>query len=317
MEILFIDEVHPVFIKEFKSMGWRCHEHYTTTKEDLRPIIHQFDGIILRSRFPLDEDILSTASSLKFIGRPGAGLENIDVDFCKKHHINVFRSPEGNRDAVAEHAIGMLLMLMNNLKRADLEVRNGSWKREENRGHEIKGKTIGIIGYGYMGEAFAQRLMGFDCRVMAYDKYKKGFANSHVEEVSLQTLQQEADIISLHTPESIETHYLIDEEFITNCSKQIYIINTARGKSLHTAALLAAINKGKVLGACLDVLEYESSSFEHMQKDNVILQQVLQCDRLVLSPHIAGWTHESQYKMAYFLIEKIKDKFFKKIKNRV
>jgi D-3-phosphoglycerate dehydrogenase len=308
MRVAFIDEVHPLFIQEFEQLGWECHKHFTSSKEELKKQLHLFDGIIIRSRFPLDANFLSDATALKFIGRPGAGLENIDVEYCNSMGISVFRSPEGNRDAVAEHAIGMLLMLFNNLKRADTEVRNGSWIREGNRGVEIKGKTVGIIGYGYMGEAFAQRLIGFGCRVLAYDKYKKGFGGGIVEEVTLEKLQKEADIISLHTPENEDTIHLINDHFIEKCGKNIYIINTARGKSLHTKALMDAMDKGKVLGACLDVLEFESSSFEYMQ-DDAVLHRLLNCEKVILSPHIAGWSHEANYKMAFFLVEKIKSKF--------
>jgi D-3-phosphoglycerate dehydrogenase / 2-oxoglutarate reductase len=311
MKIMFIDEVHPLFVNEFKQLGWECHEHYSTSVEEIQQMIHLYQGIIVRSRFPLDEDFLRKATSLKFIGRPGAGLENIDVVYCEKRNISVFRSPEGNCDAVAEHTIGMLLMLLNNLKRADTEVRNGIWNREENRGYEIKGKTFGIIGFGYMGEALAQRLKGFGCRIMAFDKYKEGFGNEYVEEVSLETLRSEADIISLHTPQSNETYRLINEDFLRKCSKSIYLINTARGKSLDTKALLAAIDSGKVIGACLDVLEFESSSFMQMSANDTVLQKLLQCDKVLLSPHIAGWTHESQLKMAHFLIEKIKGAFYR------
>lgn len=311
MRILFIDEVHPLVSESFERNGWVCDFHYSTSKETLSSIISNYEGIIIRSRFPLDQVFLEKACQLKFIGRPGAGLENIDLDFCKKNAIEVFRSPEGNRDAVAEHSIGMLLSLFNNLNRADSEVRKGIWLREENRGHEIKGKTIGIIGYGYMGKAFAQRLKGFDCKVIAYDKYLQNFSDELVREVTLKELQDTSDIISLHTPESKETINLIDLKFLTNCTKKCYIINTARGKSLNTKDLLDCIDQGKILGACLDVLEFESTSFEQFSLENATLKRLLNHPKVVLSPHIAGWTHESQYKMAKFLVDKIEKQFLK------
>lgn len=313
MRVLFIDEVHPLVDEEFVKIGWKCYFHYKTSIEELIPILPEFNGIIIRSRLPLNEAFLKHATNLKFIGRPGAGLENIDLDYCKKRSIEVFRSPEGNRDAVAEHAVGMLLSLFNHLNRADEEVRKGIWLREENRGHEIKGKTIGIIGYGYMGKAFAQRLKGFDCTVIAYDKYLFNFSDENVKEVSLQELQEKSDIISLHTPQSNETVNLIDANFINKCKKDHYLINTARGKSLNTNDVLDAIDSGKVLGACLDVLEFESSSFEQFSIENHTLKRLFDCPKVILSPHIAGWTHESQFKMANVLVHKIIDAFHPKI----
>jgi D-3-phosphoglycerate dehydrogenase / 2-oxoglutarate reductase len=312
MKVLFIDEVHPLVGEEFTKIGWLCDFHYKTPIEELIPKLSEFNGIIIRSRFPLNEVFLKHATNLKFIGRPGAGLENIDLEYCKQRSIEVFRSPEGNRDAVAEHAVGMLLSLFNNLNRADAEVRNGIWLREENRGHEIKGKTIGIIGYGYMGKAFAQRLKGFDCSVIAYDKYLFNFSDENASEVSLQELQEKCDVISLHTPESAETINLIDAKFLSNCKKNVFLINTARGKSLHTNDVLNAIESGKVLGACLDVLEFESTSFEQFSAENQTLKRLVACPKVILSPHIAGWTHESQFKMANVLVHKIIEAFYPK-----
>jgi D-3-phosphoglycerate dehydrogenase / 2-oxoglutarate reductase len=306
MKVVFIDEVHPLIKEEFTRLGWKCEDHFHTSRGELMQIIHQFEGIIIRSRFPLDEEFLENARALQFIGRPGAGLENIDLTYCQYRNIEVFRSPEGNRDAVAEHALGMLLMLLNNLKRADNQVREGVWQREANRGYELHGKTVGIIGYGYMGEAFAQRLCGMGCRVLAYDKYKNNFGNDCVEEVSMERLQNEVEIVSLHTPQSEETRHMINTNFIEKCKKAVYIINTARGNAVHTSHLLAAIESGKVLGACLDVLEFESSSFEKLKGENELMKRLLQNEKVILTPHIAGWTHESNYKMAYYLTEKIK-----------
>lgn len=281
--------------------------HYQTPREELQKVIGHYDGIVLRSRIRMDQAFLQHAVNLKFIGRPGAGLENIDLDYCTTRQIAVFRSPEGNRDAVAEHAMGMLLSLFNHLKRADEEVRSGVWKREENRGHELMGKTVGILGYGYMGEAFSKRLLGFGVKVIAYDKYKSNFSNKWVNEVDLNTLFQETDVLSIHIPQSPETIGMIDAAFLNSFQKPIYLINTARGKSVVTKDVVQAINKGQVIGACLDVLEYEQASFEQLVASELPpdFQALLHSDRVILSPHIAGWTHEAKLKMAQFLANKI------------
>jgi D-3-phosphoglycerate dehydrogenase len=257
---------------------------------------------------PVNSKILHKAQNLKFIARVGAGLENIDLEVSKKLGISVLAAPEGNRHAVGEQAIGMLLALFNRLLIADAEVRNGLWLREENRGVELKGKTVGIIGYGHMGTSFARKLRGFDCSILAYDKYREGFGNEWVEEVSLATLQAKADIISIHLPQNEETLFFIDETFIKACQKPIYLINTARGKLLKCSALVKALEEGKVLGAALDVLEYEKSSFEKLFDGNTPkdLRFLIQSDKVVLSPHIAGWSMESRTQMAEVLIHKIK-----------
>jgi D-3-phosphoglycerate dehydrogenase len=237
----------------------------------------------------------------------GAGMENIDVAYAEKNGIACVNSPEGNRDAVAEHALGMLLALFNNLIKANTEVRNGKWLREENRGLELCGKTVGIIGYGNMGAAFAQRLQGFGVKVLAYDKYKTNFGNDFVKESSLQEIFEQADILSLHTPLTDETNYLINNAFIKQFKKNIYIINTARGKCLNTADLVANLESGKVLGACLDVLEYEAVSFEGIDAKEMPqpMQYLMKSDKVILTPHIAGWTKESNIKLAEFLAQKI------------
>ncbi|MFT5600645.1 MAG: D-3-phosphoglycerate dehydrogenase [Flavobacteriales bacterium] len=309
MRILFIDSVHSVISESFVALEWTCDFCYEESKEVITSKIHDYDGIIIRSRFKLDAEFLRKASQLKFIGRPGAGLENIDTDFCTRNNIEVFRSPEGNRDAVSEHIIGSLLMLFNNLKIADSEVRQGIWKREENRGLELMGKTIGIIGFGYMGAAFAQRLQGFGARILSYDKYKSNYAPDYVTEVSLETLKSEVDIISLHIPQTAETIGMVNKEFISSIQKPFYLINSARGKSVKLEDLVEGIKSNKVLGACLDVLEYESSSFENAGFETDTFQYLAKSNKTVLTPHIAGWTHEAQLKMGVFLKDKIISKF--------
>lgn len=309
MKIAFLDAVHDSIKTSFVELGWDVQEWFDLSRDEIKEKLFELDGIILRSRIKMDSDFLQHAKKLQFIGRPGAGLENIDSDYCKHKGIKVFRSPEGNRDALAEHATGMLLMLFNNLKRADNEVREGKWRREENRGHELMGKTVGIIGYGYMGEAFAKRLAGFQVKLIAYDKYKTGFGNGVVKEVSLEELKLNADVISLHVPLTDETSGMVCEDFLRSLSHPIYLINTARGPVVQTRALIDALRSGKVLGACLDVFEQESSSFESVHETKKIMQELRDADSVVLSPHIAGWTHESKEKMAKFLIEKITAEF--------
>lgn len=308
MKVLVIDSVHQDLLQGLRDLNFEIIEDYSTSKEKLIPKLGEYNGLILRSRFPIDKDFLKAASNLKFIGRVGAGMENIDIPFAQKMGIHLLSAPEGNRDAVAEHAIAMILMLFNNLKRADDEVRNGIWRREENRGLELSGKTIGIIGYGNNGSAFAKKLMGFGSEVLAYDKYKKGFSNNIVREVELDELKMKADILSLHIPQNPETINMLNQEFIDGFSKDFYLINTARGKIVNTKALIEALEKGKILGACLDVLEFEKSSFENMFDGEMPaeFQQLIKTEKVILSPHIAGWTQESKQKMAATIIQKLK-----------
>lgn len=304
MKILHLDKNHPLLIEQLTSAGFENHENYYAPKEAIEQIIHQYDGIIIRSRFTIDRTFLDAATNLRFIGRVGAGLENIDCEYAKAKGIELIAAPEGNRTAVAEHALGMLLSLMNKLKHVDNEVRRGIWKREENRGFEIEDKIVGIIGYGVMGKAFAQRLKGFNCTVICYD-IKPNVGDQHARQVSLEYLQQHADIISLHTP---QTYHLVNRELINSFSKPFWFINTARGKSVDTIALENALRSGKILGAALDVLEYEKSSFENMFSDNELpeaFQYLIKADNVLLSPHIAGWTIESKEKLAQLIVNKI------------
>jgi D-3-phosphoglycerate dehydrogenase len=261
----------------------------------------------LRSKFKITAAIIDSAPNLKCIARVGAGMENIDVAYATQKGIACVNSPEGNRDAVAEHTIGMLLCLFNNITKANAEVKSGKWLREENRGIELHGKTIGIIGYGNMGTAFAQRLQGFGVKVLAYDKYKTNFGTEFVKETYLEEIFQQANVLSIHTPLTEETNYLINDAFLNSFKKNIYIINTARGKCLNTADLVKSIENKKVLGACLDVLEYEAVSFEGIDYKKIPqpMQYLLKSDKVVLTPHIAGWTKESNIKLAEFLAEKI------------
>ncbi len=308
MKVLFIDTTHPILKEKLEELGFQCDYFKDYQYEDYKSCIADYAGVVIRSKIKLDKPIIDQALQLKFIARVGAGLENIDVTYAESKGIHCINSPEGNRDAVAEHALGMILALRNHLKRVDAEVRNGIWKREENRGFEMKGKTLGIIGYGNMGAAFAQRLQGFEMRVIAYDKYKIDFGSPLVEEVDLEEIFKESDIISFHVPLSEETKYMFDKEWISKMDKAFYLINTARGPVVNTADLLDGIEEGKVLGAALDVLEYEGVSFEKLKEDELpeSYKQLMQCDKVLLSPHIAGWTIESNIKLSSVIVDKIK-----------
>ena len=307
MKILFIDSNHNLLHETLQKAGHTCDLNYHWTKDEILANIHKYEGIVIRSKIKITAEIIDKATHLKFIARAGAGMENIDVTYAESKGIKCLHAPEGNRDAVAEHAIGMLLSLFNNLCRANKEVREGKWIREGNRGVELKGKTVGVIGYGNMGSAFAERLKSFGVKILVHDKYKKNFGNDQIIETSLEQIFEEADVLSLHTPLTDETHYLINDAFINKFKKNIYIINTARGKSLNTADLVKNMQSGKVLGACLDVLEYELVSFENIDSQNLPepFRYLAQSDKVILSSHIAGWTIESNEKIAQILAEKI------------
>jgi len=307
-KILFIDTVHPVLKEELTRDGWQCDSFPGYGRDDFKKIIGGYTGVVIRSRIKLDEDFLSVADRLKFIARVGAGMENIDVDYAGKHGIVCLNAPEGNRDAVGEQAVGMLLALWNNLLTADREVRRGIWEREKNRGMELGGKTVGIIGYGNTGGAFARRLSGFGVQVLAYDKYKTGFSDEYVQESAMDTLYEQCDVVSLHVPLTEETTYLVNKDFIGRFRKPFCLINTSRGKVVHTIDLVAALEEGKVSGACLDVLEYEGLSFENIHTKNLseVFRKLTQMQNFILSPHIAGLTVESNYKLAMTIVKKIR-----------
>ena len=307
MKILFIDTVHPLLKEQLEKLYHKCDTAYKKNKSEIEKIIHNYDGIIIRSKYNLDSKFIDKATNLKFIARAGSGLENIDVAYAESKEIKCYNAAEGNKQAVAEHALGMLLCLFNNLKKCDAEAREGKWEREANRGIEISGKTVGIIGYGNNGSAFAQVLEGFGVNILAYDKYLK----SYPYQSSMRTIYKEADILSLHIPLTKETTYLVNEDFINSFQKDFYLINTARGKCVNTEGLVSALKSGKVKGACLDVLEYENTSFRNLSKDGVTtdMQYLINSDKTMLSPHIAGWTVESNIKIAEILLQKITSDF--------
>lgn len=307
MKILFIDSNHPILHTTLEKAGHTCDLNYNWTNEEITNNLHLYDGIVIRSKLKLTKELIDKAVKLKFIARAGAGMENIDVAYAESKGIKCLHAPEGNKDAVAEQALGMLLGLFNNLFRANKEVREGKWIREGNRGVELMGKTVGIIGYGNMGTAFAERLKGFGVNVLVYDKYKKGFGNANVKEVSMDEIFAEADVLSLHIPLTEETNYLVNDDFINKFKKNIYVINTSRGKCLNTSDLVKNLKSGKIAGACLDVLEYEMVSFEALDTKALpeAFQYLMHSDKVALSPHIAGWTFESHEKIGKVLAEKI------------
>ena len=304
MKILLLDKNHPLITEQLSEKGFVLEEDFSSSYEQVLEKIHLYEGVIIRSRIPLDAHFLEKAKNLKFIARVGAGMENIDIAKAQELGIKLINSPEGNKDAVAEHVIGTLLVLMNRLFISSDEVKKGIWLREENRGEEILGKTFGIIGYGNMGKAVAKRLSGFGCKTIFYD-IKPNLSDEFATQVSLQELQENADILSLHTPLTEDTLYMIDEEFISKMKKNFYFINTARGKNLKTSALVNALKSGKIKGACLDVLEYEKTSFENLETKNEDLEYLLNSEKAIITPHIAGWTHESKIKLAQVIVNKI------------
>ncbi|MDO5979225.1 2-hydroxyacid dehydrogenase [Flavivirga spongiicola] len=317
MKVLHLDTNHELLINQLNDLGFTNHEDYTSSKEAIEAKIKGYDGIVLRSRFTIDKQFLDAATNLKFIGRVGAGLENIDCDYAEKKGITLIAAPEGNRNAVGEHALGMLLSLFNKLNKADLEVRQGKWLREDNRGVELDGRTVGIIGYGNMGKAFSKKLCGFDVEVLCYD-IKEHVGDINAKQVSLTEFQEKVDIVSLHTPQTPLTLNMIDETFINQFKKPFWFINTARGKSVVTKDLVSSLKSKKVLGAGLDVLEYEKASFENLFKKDATsgaiempeaFQYLIDSQNVILSPHVAGWTIESKEKLAQTIVDKIKVKF--------
>ncbi|HIC32193.1 MAG TPA: hydroxyacid dehydrogenase [Flavobacteriaceae bacterium] len=311
MKILHLDTNHPLLLNQLNDLGLINDEDYTSSKEEIKQKIKDYDGFIIRSRFSIDKTFLDAATNLKFIGRVGAGLENIDCDYAESKGITLISAPEGNRNAVGEHSLAMLLSLFNKLNKADNEVRNGKWLREDNRGIELDGKTVGLIGYGNMGKAFAKKLRGFDIKVLCYD-IKDNVEDENATQVSLEKLQEEADVLSLHTPETPLTIGMVNQNFINNFKKPFWLINTARGKSVVTSDLVNALKSGKILGAGLDVLEYEKASFESLFSSTLpeAFQYLIEAQNVILSPHVAGWTTESKEKLAQTIVDKIKAKFY-------
>lgn len=310
MNILHLDSNHPLLIEQLAALGHTNHEDYSSSKKAVEAKIHKYDGLIIRSRFRIDAAFLDKATNLKFIGRVGAGLENIDTEYAESKGIHLIAAPEGNRNAVGEHALGMLLALFNKLHTADREVRGGKWQREANRGLELDGKTVGIIGYGHMGKAFAKKLRGFEVEVLCYD-LKPNVGDENAKQVSLETLQYKTQILSLHVPHTELTFQMVNTNFISQFKHPFWLLNTARGSCVVTEDLVAALESGVILGAGLDVLEYEKSSFETLfsKTPPPALDYLLKADNVTLSPHVAGWTIESHQKLAQTIVDKIVNYF--------
>lgn len=310
MKILHLDSNHPLLIEQFNDLDFTNDEDYTSSKESILSKIQHYDGIIIRSRFSIDKTFIDKATTLKFIGRVGAGLENIDVHYAEQKGIALISAPEGNRNAVGEHSLALLLALFNKITKANTEVKQGKWLREANRGLELDGKTVGLIGYGNMGKAFAKKLRGFDVEVLCYD-IKPDVENEDAKQVSLEELQQKVNVLSLHTPQTPLTINMVNKDFIDAFTKPFWLINTARGKSVVTSDLVDALKSGKILGAGLDVLEYEKSSFENLFNDTIpeAFDYLIHAENVILSPHVAGWTVESKEKLAQTIVDKVKEQF--------
>jgi D-3-phosphoglycerate dehydrogenase len=307
MKVVFLDTVHQILAERLTAAGYRCLDAASLSKQECLETLRDAHGIVIRSRFAMNEEFLQGATNLKFIARSGAGMENIDEAYCEHKGITLYNAPEGNRNAVGEHALGMLLALMNKLHTADREVRSGKWDREGNRGVELDGKTVGIIGFGNNGSAFAKKLRGFDVNCLAFDKYKTDFGDSFVTESTLDDLLAQSDVISFHIPQNAETSWMFNQEFMDRLGKPIWLLNLSRGKIIETKTLVQGLKNGKILGAGLDVLEYEKSSFESFfeQELPADFKYILDSDKVILTPHVGGWTKESYYKLSAVLADKI------------
>jgi len=312
MKVLHLEQNHPALIEGLQALGFENDAAYTDSLDEILAKIDQYDGLIIRSKYPIDEDFLFQAKKLKFIGRVGAGLENIDVKAVELRNIHLLNAPEGNRNAVGEHAMGMLLSLMNRLKAGDAAIRSGQWDRESHRGWELSGRTLGIIGYGNTGKSFAQKISGFAVKTLCYD-ILDNVGDQFARQVSLEKLQSQCEVISLHIPQTIKTHGMINKKFIANMTHPFWLLNTARGSAVVTVDLIEGLKSKKVLGAGLDVLEYETRSFSSIFNEEKLppaLQYLMEADNVLLSPHVAGWTRESHVKLATTIVEKVKKLFF-------
>lgn len=301
-KILIVDDIHPIFIERAEAMGYECHYQPLIKPDAAYPLLNNYNGLVIRSKFRVDKTVIDLAPNLRFICRAGAGMDNIDETYAQQKNLQLINAPEGNMDAVGEHAIGLLLSLMNNINTADAEVRNGSWQREANRGHELKGKTVGIVGYGFMGHSFARKLSGFEVNVIAYDKYKTGFSDKYAREVSMEEIVKHSDVLSLHVPLTAETSGLVNDEYLFHFKKKIFLINTSRGKVVQTAAVLNAIKQNKILGAGLDVLEVEKFPALEQQE---WFDELRKSGKVILTPHVAGWTFDSYRKISEVMATKL------------
>lgn len=302
MKILIADQLHHIFKEKAQALGYQVDDEPDITKTEALEKIKNYDGIVIRTKFTIDRKMFEAASKLKFVARAGAGLDNIDVAEAQKRNIVLFGANQGNSDAVGEHAVGLLLSLMNNFRKADKEIREGIWDREGNRGYELKGKTVGIIGYGFMGQSFARKLKGFQADVIAYDKYKTNFSDEFARQVSMEEIVKHSDVLSLHIPLTNQTRQLVKDEYFFRFKKPIFFINTARGEIVEVKAVLKAIEQGKILGAGLDVLQTEK--FPMLAQQPWYNELKNNC-KVILTPHVAGWTFDSYRKISEVLAEKL------------
>ncbi|MEY4903518.1 MAG: hypothetical protein RLZZ292_1333 [Bacteroidota bacterium] len=307
-KVLITDDLHPLMIEGLTQLGYAIDYQPNITLEAVRECIAQYEGLIINSKILVDKLLLDRAVRLRFVARLGSGMEIVDKPYAAQKGVAVLSSPEGNCNAVAEHALGMLLAFANNLLPADREVRQKIWLREKNRGFELAGKTIGIIGFGHTGSAFARKLKGMEMRVLAFDKYKSDYTHDfeYVEETTLENLQEQADIISFHLPLNPETKYFFDADFLKKCQKKLVILNTSRGNVVKTTDLIQALEKEMILGACLDVFENEKP-VTYTQEEEAMYEHLYTFPNVILSPHVAGWTQESKYKLSKVLLEKIRE----------
>ncbi|WP_026896997.1 NAD(P)-dependent oxidoreductase [Daejeonella oryzae] len=306
-KILIVDDLHPSFKESAEKLGFTCNDQPNFTRQQTLEVLKNYCGLVIRTKFKVDAEVMDAAPNLKFIARAGAGMDNVDERYAALKGITCINAPEGNRDAVAEHAIGMLLSLMTNLRKGDFEIRNGIWNREGNRGWELKGKTVALIGYGNTGQAMARKLKGFDVEVIAFDKYKSGYGDGFVKEMSMEQIVKYADVLSFHIPLTRETHKMVDDEYLFHFKKPIFFINTSRGEIVNTASVLKGLQQGTIIAAGLDVLETEK--FPALS-EQTWFEELTHNNRVILSPHVAGWTHESYRKISEVLAEKLKNLVF-------
>lgn len=302
--LLIIDEMHPSLFTMLDNAGFAYSYQPKLTRADILAAIEPYQGLIIRSKTTVDAELLAHAPALQLIGRAGAGLDLIDMDAVNQRGIQVFHAGTGNRDAVGEHVVGMLLGLIANIVKGDREVRQGTWDREGNRGYELGSMTVGIVGYGNNGQATARRLSGFGCRVLCYDKYRTNYSDAFAHEATMGQLLEEADVLSLHIPLTDETRMLIDDNLIERASKPFYLVNAARGEIASLSAVVRGLKSGKLRGACLDVLENEKLG-KLTPEQQLAFDYLRQSDQVVLTPHVAGWTHESYVRINEVLVQQI------------
>lgn len=303
-KILIVDDLHPVFKERATALGYVVDDRPLITRAETLAAVADYEGIAVRTKFRIDQEIFEAAPKLEFVARAGAGLDNIDIDIAKQRNIALLAANEGNMDAVGEHAIGLLLSLMNNFRQADLQIRNGIWDREGNRGYELKDKTVGIIGYGFMGQSFARKLSGFGVNVLAYDKYKTNFSDAFAREVSMEEIVKHSDVLSLHIPLTKETKQMVNDEYFFHFKKPIFFINTARGEIVNTQAVINNIANGKIIGAGLDVLENEK--FPALA-EQLWYESLKTNEKVILTPHVGGWTFDSYRKISEVLAQKLEN----------